>query len=388
MTTSLLAILVASAALTTATQPQSERSDLGDGLYTIIGPGGNMLFSTGDDGTFVIDDQFANVADTNLRLIDEVSQTPIIFVLNTHYHGDHMGGNERFVNAGATVIAHDNVRTRLANQTGDQAVPNAALPVITFSETATFYWNGQKISVMHLPNAHTDGDAMVYFHEANVLHTGDLLFAGRWPYIDLDAGGSFDGLMAALQEVSNLADENTKIVPGHGPVIDESGLIENATVLREARALVRAEMMKGHGRDAVIANDPLAAYNGEYAWQFISGDRMTGQLFDDLMAADEEARDAVAAGPTPSADAEEVAAENTAPLPENALPASDDVVPDAAAVEAVLEEAAEASEEAIQEAKDAAESATEEVVEEAVDAVEEGGEEMHDDGDGELHQHH
>ncbi|MEM9989670.1 MAG: MBL fold metallo-hydrolase, partial [Pseudomonadota bacterium] len=197
-------------------QGASTRTDLGEGLYMIKGQGGNMLFSTGDDGTFVIDTQLADTAAGNLALINEVSDTPVIFVLNTHYRQGHTGGNEIFVANGATIIAHENVRSRLLTEVENGKREEAALPVITFSEAKTLYWNDQQIEMTHLPTAHTDGDAMVRFPNANVIHTGGTLFSGQYPVIALEAGGTVAGTVAALKKISDISDADTQIVPGHG----------------------------------------------------------------------------------------------------------------------------------------------------------------------------
>lgn len=279
-----------------ASSPPSERTDLGDGLHMLAGRGGNMLFSVGTDGTFVVDDQFADVAPANLAQIKAVSDTPVIFVLNTHFHGDHTGGNAAFFKAGATIVAHDNVRKRLAAQTGDRAVGAEALPVITFSQSTTFHWNGEELRVIHLPTAHTDGDAIVHLPDVNLIHTGDLLFAGRYPFIDLDGGGSVSGYLDALKAIKDLANAQTRIVPGHGPLASVADVDAMIAMITNARAAVKAEMMAGKGRDAVIAANPLKAYNEAYSWAFISGDRFAGTLFDDLLRTDGAARAAAERG--------------------------------------------------------------------------------------------
>lgn len=305
---SLLAALAASSAVTlhpthstTLLQtneqaPATERTELGNGLYMISGNGGNIMFSTGTDGTFVVDSQYANVAEANLELIRDIADSPIVFVLNTHFHGDHTGGNEAFYDAGATIIAHENVRKRLTAAEGDRAVAEKALPVITFSENTTFHWNGQDIQVMYGANAHTDGDAFVYIPDANVIHTGDIMFSGRYPFIDLSSGGTVDGAIASLTRIHDLADEKTKIVPGHGPLSSRNDVMTTINMLKDARALVRAEMMKGTSREDVVSAELLAAYDEEWSWRFINGERMTGTLFDDLVATDSDALAAVKAG--------------------------------------------------------------------------------------------
>ena len=264
--------------------PEQTRQPVGDGLYVITGQGGNILFSTGADGTFVVDDQFDRVADANLRLIEEVSDGPVVFVLNTHHHGDHSGGNAAFTAAGGTVVATERVRARLA-----EADPDAdGLPVLTFSDAMTFHWNGDTIRAVSLRDAHTDGDAMVYLEQADVLHTGDILFAKRFPFIDVSSGGSIDGMIGALQRILDVAGPDTIIVPGHGPVGDEATVEDSLAMLRRARALVMARIEAGDDREAAIAAKPLAELDA-YSWRFIDADRMVGQTYDSLVAAREKA---------------------------------------------------------------------------------------------------
>ncbi|ADM08351.1 Zn-dependent hydrolase, glyoxylase family protein [Parvularcula bermudensis HTCC2503] len=318
---------------TTPATPESELRDLGDGLYMITGEGGNIMVSTGADGAFVIDDQFDRLAEKNLALIEEVSEEPIVFVLNTHYHGDHTGGNLAFYNAGATIIAHENVRRRLAEAADKE---DGALPVITFSENVTFHWNDQSIRVMHVPNAHTDGDSFVFLPQANVIHSGDLVFSSMYPYIDVEAGGSVDGMLSGLNRIRQLANSETQIVPGHGPLSDEDDVTAQIDLLRTARRLVREQMMEGHDVEAVVEADPLADYNEDWAWRFVSGEKMVRQLFADLMATDTDAKAAVEAGSTADAaettasaepPEETAAAEETEEAPETeetAAPAADD----------------------------------------------------------------
>lgn len=279
-----IALLAATALQQQAPEQSREQVATTDqgGLYVITGQGGNILFSTGEDGTFVVDDQFERVAEKNLALIQEVSDGPIVFVLNTHYHGDHAGGNPSFVRAGATIVSREAVRRRLA---GNDEIDPDTLPVITFEEAASFYWNGQPIRAVALRDAHTDGDAMAYFEGSDVLHTGDVLFAGRYPYIDVDGGGSVDGMIAALERIIEFAGPDTKIVPGHGPVGTEAEAQATLDMLRGARAAVMARIEAGDDRDAAIKADPLADYNEAYGWSFISGERMVGQLYDSLTQA-------------------------------------------------------------------------------------------------------
>ena len=318
--TPILLALLAGTALQQETPEQSRqevaRTDQG-GLYVITGQGGNVLFSTGPDGTFVVDDQFARVAEENLALIEEVSEAPLAFVLNTHYHGDHTGGNARFVDAGALVVSREAVRRRLVTGNTDDAGADepdreAALPVITFEQAASFYWNGQPVRAVALPDAHTDGDAMAYFEGSDVLHTGDVFFSGRYPYVDVEGGGSVDGMIAGLERILEVAGPSTTVVPGHGPVGTEAEVEDALAMLRTAREAVQARIDAGDGREAAIEADPLADLNERYAWGFIDGDRMTGQLYDSLtMTGDEQASPTVQ--PADPADPVEPAVPATAP---------------------------------------------------------------------------
>lgn len=272
-------------------QTAPERHDLGDGLYMIVGAGGNIMVSIGEDGGFVVDTQFANIAQANLDLIAEVSDKPVEFVLNTHFHGDHTGGNAAFHAEGATIIAHDNVRKRL--NAASEGSTTSSLPVITFSENTTFHWNAQEIRIMHTPQAHTDGDTIVFLPKANVLHTGDVMFKGRYPFIDLAGGGTVQGAIDALTHIYNLANDETEIVPGHGPLANRADVMAIVDMLNAGRTAVRQEMMQGKSREDVISSTPLAAFDEDWTWRFITSDRMTGTFYDDLLATDAEARAAV-----------------------------------------------------------------------------------------------
>ena len=302
-------LTLAAALLLQQQTPEQARQDLGDGLYAITGQGGTIVFSTGADGTFVVDDQFDRVAQENLGLIEEVSDGPIVFVLNTHYHGDHTGANVAFTRAGATVVATERVRERLASGNTDGAGAQepdreAALPVITFNDAMTFHWNGETIRAVSLPDAHTDGDAMVFFEGADVLHTGDVFFSGRFPYIDVEGGGSVDGMIAALERITEVAGPQTTVVPGHGPIGNVDAVEDALSMLRTARDAVQARIEAGDTREAAVQAQPLADLAETYGWQFIDADKMTGQVYDSLTAAaesDAEDRDAAAGQPDAAA---------------------------------------------------------------------------------------
>src|SRR5712672_2616409 len=194
-----------------------------DTIYMLEGEGGNIGVSAGEDGVVLIDDQYAPLTPKILDAVKAISDKPVRFLMNTHWHGDHIGGNENLGNAGVVIIAHDNVYKRMsvggaitALKQNYAPAPRAALPVVTFNQTATFRLNGDDITSTHLPPAHTDGDSFVRFAKANVIHTGDVFAAYRYPFIDPESGGSVKGVLRAIDQMLPLMDDNTKLIPGHG----------------------------------------------------------------------------------------------------------------------------------------------------------------------------
>ena len=221
------------------------------GVAVLFGQGGNIGVSYGPDGTVLIDDQFAPLTDKISAALRSLDNGPVKFLINTHLHPDHTGGNENLGKAGAVIIAQENVRTRMSveqfNRILDRLVPaspKAALPVITFTENLTVHMNDEDLQIIHVPHAHTDGDALIYFPKAKVLHTGDTFVAGL-PLIDVGAGGSIDGLIAAGKTALSIVPEDVKIIRGHGPVASKAELRAFVAMLEEIRAKVRAEKRKG-----------------------------------------------------------------------------------------------------------------------------------------------
>jgi glyoxylase-like metal-dependent hydrolase (beta-lactamase superfamily II) len=263
-------------------QVEIKTTPVSDGVYMLEGAGGNIGVSVGEDGVFVIDDQFAPLSDKIMAAIRALTDKPVEFLLNTHHHGDHTGGNEPFGRAGAHIVAHDNARMRLGAAEGGGA-PNA-LPVITFSHSATFHWNGHEIHIWHPETAHTDGDAIVIFRDLNVLHMGDVLFAGAFPYIDVDGGGSLNGYIAALEAVNSQIDAQTKIIPGHGPLATKAELEASLSMLQDVRARIQALIDDGLDEEGVAAADPLADLNEKWGQGFINGERMARAAFRSLTA--------------------------------------------------------------------------------------------------------
>lgn len=266
-------------------------TELAPGLHMLEGvggfAGGNLGVLIGDDGVVLIDDGLPPLTDKLLAAIGKLTEQPIEFLINTHVHGDHIGGNEALAQAGATIVAHDRLRQRLLAEgmttaDGEVPAPEDALPVITFSDSVTFHLNGRSAYVFHVEHAHTDGDAVIHFRDDNVIHTGDVMFNGLFPFIDLDSGGSVQGFLAAQKRILALADDDTKIIPGHGELADRADLTAAIAMLENAVDRVRALVESGMGEEEMLAENPLADYHDEWNWGFITTERMTKTLIRDL----------------------------------------------------------------------------------------------------------
>ncbi len=254
------------------------------GVAVLFGRGGNIGLSYGADGNVLIDDQYAPLTERILAAVRSVDPDPVRFVINTHWHGDHTGGNENLGRQGAVIVAHDNVRRRMSIEqmlrgTPVPASPAGALPVVTFAEGLNFHLNGDEIRVLHVEHAHTDGDAVVFWSRANVLHMGDTFFNGMLPFIDLESGGSVDGVLAALGRALEIANEDTVIVPGHGPVARRAELVRYRDTIAGLRDRVRAEIRRGRSLDQIKALR-LADAHGR-ASDFISPDAFIETLYRD-----------------------------------------------------------------------------------------------------------
>jgi len=267
-------------------------TELAPGRFMLEGvggfTGGNLGVSTGEDGVVLIDDGLPPLTDKLLAAIGGLSSEPIAFLINTHVHGDHIGGNAALAHKGATIVAHDRLRARLLavgmpGADGENVpAPEDALPVVTFSDSVTFYLNGRSAHVFHVDYAHTDGDAVIHFSDDNVIHAGDVLFNHLFPFIDLDSGGSVDGFLAAQKRVLALCDDETKIIPGHGSLASKADLAAAIAMLEDAQGRVRALVGAGKSEEEILAANPLADYHDGWNWDFITTERMTRTLIRDL----------------------------------------------------------------------------------------------------------
>jgi glyoxylase-like metal-dependent hydrolase (beta-lactamase superfamily II) len=256
---------------------------LAPGVAVLFGAGGNIGLSYGEDGNILIDDQFAPLSQKIIDAIRTVDGDPVKFVINTHWHGDHTGGNEALGKAGAVIVAHDNVRARMAVEqvSGERktpASPKAALPVLTFGHGVTIHLNGDELEVVHVAKAHTDGDALIRFRKANVLHMGDTFFhKTSLPYIDRTSGGTIDGLIAAVDVALSLADEKTRIIPGHGPVAGRAELVAYAAMLKDVRGKIATAKAAGKTLADIKAANPARPY--EIKDGFISADAFAEAVY-------------------------------------------------------------------------------------------------------------
>ncbi len=291
----LLLCLVAAASQVRAQQDfskvQMKATKLAGSIYMLEGAGGNIGVSAGADGILIIDDQFAPLADKIRAALKEINPGPLRFVLNTHYHGDHTGSNVAFGKE-ATIIAHDNVRARLAAEQivlGEKspASPKEALPVITFKESVSVHFNGEEIRVIHYPNGHTDGDSVMFFHTSNVVHMGDHFFANRFPFVDLDHGGSVEGLTKNVGDIAARLPADTRIIPGHGPISTLDDLKRYHRMLLETTAYVRKEIQAGKTLEQ-LKTGGLPAEWKTWGTGFINTERWIETIYNSLSKANKK----------------------------------------------------------------------------------------------------
>lgn len=245
-------------------------------VYMMQGSGGNIGVSAGEDGILIVDDQYAPLAERIADALKAINPGDIKYVINTHYHGDHTGSNSWLKeNRGSTVFAHDNVRIRLADK---EDADQASLPVVTYAQGVKFHFNGETIHVVHLEQGHTDGDSVVWFENANVMHTGDLFFKDWFPYIDLGAGGSVQGYIQSVEQILGMIKDDTKIIPGHGSVANKQELQKFVDMIKETSAFVLAEKAKGKSVEQVIEAGLDEKWKS-WSWRFITEERWIKTLY-------------------------------------------------------------------------------------------------------------
>lgn len=272
------------------TAVEIEVVDVAANVQMLIGEGGNIGVSSGPDGVLLVDTQFAPLTGKILSAVKTRTDGPLKFVVNTHWHLDHVGGNENMKAHGAVIAAHLNARKRMST---DQfmgavgstvpALPPGALPEITFTRRLTFYWNSDNIRIFHIANAHTDGDAIVHFGRANVVHMGDTYFNGMYPFVDVDTGGTIDGMIAVADEVLALSNVGTRIIPGHGALSNRGELLTYRNMMSGIREAVVDLIARGHSREAVIAARPSARYDEVWGGGLLDADTFVGHVFNSLM---------------------------------------------------------------------------------------------------------
>ena len=262
---------------------QIEATHVAGSVWMLVGQGGNIGVSSGPDGVLMVDDQFAPLADRIRDALREVGQSEEAaepqFLLNTHFHGDHTGGNVEFGDA-STIVAHTNVRARL--QAGGS--PDVALPVVTFDDAVSIHFNGEEIRAFHIPHGHTDGDALVYFTGSNVLHMGDDFFAGRFPFVDIDNGGSVEGLASGIAGVLGNVPADIHIIPGHGPLSSVDDLRTYHRMITETIALVRGKIDAGSSSEQVQAEGVSEEW-ADWGGGFISTERWLDTVYRSLSGA-------------------------------------------------------------------------------------------------------
>ncbi len=261
---------------------------LTDNIFMLEGAGGNIAVLIGEDGTLMVDSQYGDLSEKIKSAIQTLSSAPIKYLVNTHWHGDHTGGNGNFNDSGATIVAHENVRERVSTDQVMKAFgrevkasPTKFWPEITFDQGMDLHMNGQDIMVIHVDNAHTDGDAFVYFVQANILHMGDVFFKDRFPFIDLGSGGTINGYIKAVQAALMISDSETKIIPGHGAMADQNDLMNYHTMLTTMKNRVQRGMAEGQSVEVM----KTAGLDKEYeSWGtgFIKSDVFINTIWTDL----------------------------------------------------------------------------------------------------------
>ncbi len=248
-----------------------------DQIHLIHVKGGNVILFTGEDGLFLVDNDYTQATPAVLAAVKEISDEHVRFVINTHWHGDHTGGNETLGKGGSLIVAHDNVRKRLSVDNyievfdmKSTAAPKVALPIVTYDGHTVFHINGEAVRVEHVKNAHTDGDSIIHFENANVIHAGDVYFNGFYPFIDSSTGGSLAGVIDAADRVLALSNEETRIIPGHGSLSNKAELTAYRDMLIGVRDVLQPMIKDGKSFDEIKSANPLEPFNEQWGNGFLS----------------------------------------------------------------------------------------------------------------------
>jgi cyclase len=271
---------------------QIQTDKIRENIFMLSGGGGNIGVSAGKDGVFMIDASYAPLSDKIRAAVAAISGKPVRFVIITHWHQDHTGGSGNLAGEGAVLVSHENVRQRLSTEQFIEflgkkitvsPLPESALPVVTLKQEVIFHLNGEEIRVFHIELAHSDGDAVVHFRTSNVIHMGDLYFNGLYPFIDLSAGGSINGMIKAVKQVLALCDADTKVIPGHGPLSDRAGLENYLKMLTAVKDRVALEIKRGKALEAAVAARPTRDFDPAWGKGFLKPDQFVTIVYSSLV---------------------------------------------------------------------------------------------------------
>lgn len=259
-------------------------TQVSDHIFMLEGRGGNIAVQKGEDGLLMVDAQYAQLSEKIKNAIAEIAEGRVTYLLNTHWHGDHTGGNLSFADDGATVIAHENVRNRVSTRQDrdgriSEPLQEGAWPILTFNRDMHIYFNNEDIHLFHVGKAHTDGDIMVYFAKENVLHMGDVYFANRYPYVDLSSKGDVEGFLRAVDHAIYLVNDDTKIIPGHGSLSNKKELIEYKKTLSTIIGRIKTAVEEGKSLEEVLNAGLSKEYDEDWSWAFINQERFTSTIY-------------------------------------------------------------------------------------------------------------
>jgi len=269
---------------------QIKTTKITDNFYALEGQGGRIGVLAGPDGVLMVDAQFAPLTEKIVAAIKQISPQPIRFLVNTHVHGDHTGGNENFAKMGVIIYSRAQLRDRLAHPrpnaqgTTPPAAPAAALPKVTYNGRTSWHMNGETVELIAIPQAHTDGDTLVHFPRADVLMTGDFYRSVAYPNIDRNNGGSLNGMINGLGQVIGIAGPNTKILPGHGPIVDRNAVVDHRDMMLGVRDAVAKLIREGKSEQDVIAANPAGPFESKVQQPGMTRDRFVGQVYAELKA--------------------------------------------------------------------------------------------------------